>query len=100
MELTFTATDLCVNASLIGELDTPATVEIQPEIDKILQYADRVICIDCSRLSYIASSGLRQLITIYKKCAVDGGHLELHGVTPDVMEIFAVTNFDKVFDIK
>jgi len=87
-----------VNVTLKGELDTPTTVEIQSDIDKILEQADKLITIDCSQLEYIASSGLRQLIAIYKRCSAEGGHLKLVSVTPEVMEIFAITNFDKVFD--
>lgn len=99
MDIKFKSTDNKVNVSLMGELDTPATVEIQPEIDKIVQMASKEIVIDCSKLSYIASSGLRQLITIHKKCKSEGGEMKLINVNADVMEIFSVTRFDKVFDI-
>lgn len=88
-----------LTVKLIGELDTPATVEIQPEIDKVLEHCGKKVVIDCTELSYIASSGLRQLITIHKKCNAAGGHLKLTNVNPDTMEIFLVTRFDKVFDI-
>jgi len=99
MEIKYNVNGDQVDVVLEGELDTPATVEIQAEIDKILEYAEKKIVIDCSKLSYIASSGLRQFISIYKKCSSEGGHLTLKNVVPDVMEIFAVTNFDRVFDI-
>lgn len=89
-----------VDVKLIGELDTPATVEIQPEIDKLLGIASKEFTVDCSELSYIASSGLRQLISIHKKCKEDGGHMTLVNVQPAAMEILAVTNFDRVFDIR
>jgi len=88
-----------VNVTLIGELDTPATVDIQEDIDKIAALASRTVVIDCAGLTYIASSGLRQFITIHKACKAEGGHMKLINVTPDVLEIFQVTNFDKVFDI-
>ncbi len=97
MEIKYTIEDSAVRVALIGELDTPATIEIQPEIDTLLSYASRPIYIDCSQLTYIASSGLRQMIAFYKKSASEGGKLVLQNVTPDVMEIFSVTNFDKVF---
>ncbi len=100
MELTYNVTDRRIDVVLKGELDTPATVEIQPEVDKVLEHADKLISIDCSQLEYIASSGLRQMISIYKKCLAEGGHLELVSVRAEVMEIFAVTNFDRVFDFK
>jgi len=100
MEFKYAANENVVNVVLKGELDTPATIEIQPKIDEILAHADKLISFDCKDLSYIASSGLRQFISIYKRCGVEGGHLELRNINPDVLEIFKVTNFDKVFDIK
>lgn len=99
MKIVYTDNGNIVNVSLIGELDTPATVEIQPEIDKLLGLCSKEVVIDCAELSYIASSGLRQLITIHKRCKTDGGHMRLLNVTPDAKEIFAVTRFDKIFDI-
>jgi len=100
MKIKYTVNGNDVSVKLIGELDTPATVEIQPEIDKLLELGANEVEIDCSELSYIASSGLRQLICIHKKCNSDGGHMRLTHVSADTMEIFAVTNFDKVFDIR
>jgi len=89
-----------VDVKLTGELDTPATVEIQPEITKLLSIPANEFVIDCSGLSYISSSGLRQLISIHKKCKADGGQMQLVGVTPDAMEILTVTGFNKIFDIR
>jgi len=100
MQIKYTESESRVDVQLIGELDTPATVEIQGEIDKISGLSSKEVVIDCAELKYIASSGLRQLITIHKQCNANGGHMCLVNVTPDAMEIFAVTRFDKVFDIK
>jgi len=99
MEVKYKVSGNRVDIKLTGEMDTLATVEIQSKMDEIAQYSALEIVIDCESLSYIASSGLRQFITIHKKCNADGGHLRLVNVTPDIMEIFAITNFDKVFDI-
>ncbi len=99
MKIEYKVSEKSVNVRLIGELDTPATEEIQNEVEKILKHADKEITIDCSRLEYIASSGLRQLITIYKNCKNEGGHMTLTNVTSDVMEVLDDTTFSRVFDI-
>jgi len=100
MEIKYTVSDNKVDVKLIGELDTPATAEIQPEIDKLLALSANDFTIDCSGLSYISSTGLRQLICIHKKCRAEGGQMTLVGVTPDAMEIFSVTGFHKIFCIR
>jgi len=97
MKIEYTIEETTVRVAISGELDTPTTVEIQPKVDALLKFAGRTIYLDCSGLEYIASSGLRQLITIYKRCVAEGGKLILRNVNPDVMEIFTITNFDKVF---
>jgi len=98
MEIKYNVSDTRVEIRLIGEMDTPATVEIQSKMDALNEYSSRELVIDCSQLSYIASSGLRQFITMHKKCKADGGHMKLIHVSTDIMEILSVTNFDKVFD--
>jgi len=85
---------------LIGELDTPSIIEIQPEVDEVMEMADKQITIDCSKLSYIASSGLRQIISMHKKAMLAGGTVTITGLTPDVAEIFSVTNLDKILNIR
>lgn len=100
MELKYSVNGNEVHVNLAGEFDTPSTLEVQPIFQELLEHASKNITIDCTKLEYIASSGLRQFITLYKKCQAAGGHMTLTNVTPDVMEIFAVTNFDNVFDIK
>jgi len=100
MEIKYIIKDSLVDVKLQGELDTPATIEIQEEIDKLIEHSSKELIIDCSELNYIASSGLRQFILIHKKCKAEGGKMILTGVSPDIMEIFAVTHFDKVFDIR
>jgi len=100
MKIQYKVTGHRVDVALIGELDTPATVQIQPEIDKLLLLEANEFVIDCSKLAYISSSGLRQLICIHKKCKANGGNMKLTNVNSDAMEIFAVTCFDRVFDIE
>jgi len=100
MKLRFNVTDNQISAFLSGDMDTVASEEIKQSVDELLLHSSKKIVIDCSELSYIASNGLRQLIMIYKKTKADGGHLTLKKVSPEVMEVFKVTNFDKVFDFQ
>lgn len=88
-----------VLASFIGELDTPATDEIEPRIQELIKLADKNITIDCSKMPYIASAGLRQMILIRRSCKAEGGTLTLKSLAPNVMEVFEITNLDKSFKI-
>jgi len=88
-----------VVAYFIGELDTPATDEIQPKIDELIKLADKNITIDCAQMPYIASAGLRQMILIRRSCRAEGGSLTLKSLSPNVLEVFEITNLDKSFKI-
>jgi len=100
MELIYKISGDEVLVEFKGDMDTPASVDVQQRVDELLALASKSITIDCSKLAYIASSGLRHMISILKRCNAEGGHLTLININPDVMEIFKVTNFDRVFDIR
>jgi len=88
-----------VLAEFIGELDTPATDEIEAQIKELISLADKDITIDCSQMPYIASAGLRQMILIRRSCKAEGGSLTLKSLSPNVREVFEITNLDKSFRI-
>lgn len=54
-------------ATFEGRLDTPAAVKAQQEISPLLENADKEIILDCTKLEYISSSGLRLFLTLRKE---------------------------------
>ena len=50
--------------------------------------------VDCSRLNYISSAGLRVLLIMHKACK---GGVSLHGENEVVSEIMSQTGFDSIF---
>jgi len=100
MKLTYKVNGNCIEAALIGELDTPATIEVQDKFQFLIDNSEKYITVDCSRLEYIASSGLRMFIRLHKACNAAGGSMTLTNVSPDVMEILSITSFDLVFNIR
>ena len=51
-------------ATLDGELDTAAAIEVEKELQPLFESKGRDIVIECEKLEYIASSGLRILLGI------------------------------------
>ncbi|MBQ9614295.1 MAG: anti-sigma factor antagonist [Lachnospiraceae bacterium] len=84
-------------------LHLPERVETTnaPEIEKQIAQvraenpAEKVI-LDCSKLNYISSSGLRVILRLRK----DLGDLEAVNVSPDVYEIFDMTGFTEMMTIR
>ena len=53
-------------ATLEGEMDTTAAVEAEEVLKPLFNSNGKDVIIDCTKLEYIASSGLRILLSILK----------------------------------
>jgi len=82
-----------------GRLDTVAAQQIAETIDPLLQHADQNIILDCEKMPFISSSGLRIFLKIRKEVAAKGGKISLKKVCPDVMQVFKMTKLNDMFDI-
>ena len=82
--------------ALEGRLDTTTA----PELDSFLNasYDDiKSLAIDCEKLAYISSAGLRVLLTAHKKLK---GNLKITNVCELVMEVFELTGFSDILVIE
>ena len=86
-------------ATLKGELDTAAAVEAEQVLKPLYKSDGRDIIIDCTDLEYIASSGLRILISILKGAKANGSKVSLRNLNDDVKNVFRLTGFINLFDI-
>ena len=87
-------------ATIQGRLDTPAAVKAQQEIVPLLENADKEILLDCTKLEYISSSGLRLFLTIRKEAAAKGGKVIIENVSDDIKKVFMMTGFFNLFEIR
>jgi anti-sigma B factor antagonist len=56
--------------------------------------------LDFSKVEYMSSAALGKLITLHKKIRDVKGKLILCGIGPQILEVFTITKFDKIFIIK
>ena len=56
--------------------------------------------LDCSEMTYISSSGLRIFLTIRKAAAAAGGRVVVEGLSPEIRQVFMMTGFLQLFEIK
>ena len=82
-----------------GRLDTVAAQQIAETIDPLMEHADQNVILDCEKMPFISSSGLRIFLKIRKEVAAKGGKMYLKNVCPDVMQVFKMTKLDSVFEI-
>lgn len=86
-------------ATLKGELDTSAAVEAEQVLKPLYKSDGRDIVIDCTDLEYIASSGLRILISILKGAKANGSNVIIRNMNDDIKNVFRLTGFINLFEI-
>ena len=75
-------------ATLEGEMDTAAAAEVEKVMEPLYTSDGKDVIIDCTNLEYIASSGLRILISILKGAKSAGSRVVLRGVNDDIKSVF------------
>lgn len=88
-----------ITAVFDGRLDTVAAQQVADTLDPLMQQADSNIILDCEKMPFISSSGLRIFLKIRKEVAAKGGKMCLKNVCPDVMQVFQMTKLDDIFEI-
>jgi len=82
----------------INELDSYNGEELKKYVTEIVADVDAVI-ISFSKVSYLNSSGLRELIQILKVMKENEKSFFLTDVNKEIMKIFTSTNLNRLFSI-
>ena len=98
MKTTLEKRDGKMVATLIGELDTAAAIDVEKALQPLYESKGVDVVIDCEKLEYIASSGLRILLRILKKTKAGGSKVTLLNVNDEIRSIFELTGFISLFD--
>ena len=81
-----------------GRLDTMTSPALESELKTCLEGVDSLI-MNCEKLDYISSAGLRVLLTAHKSMMSKGG-MRLTHINEIVREVFEVTGFADVLTIE
>ena len=100
MNITIETTNGTTTARLEGRLDTPASAVATPYVDQIQEHADGTVVLDCTDLSYIASSGLRLFLTLRKVAIAKGGKVIVKNINDTIRQVFMMTGFLNMFEIQ
>ncbi len=87
-------------ATLEGEMDTAAAVEVEEALKPLYESNGKDVIIDCTGLEYIASSGLRILLSILKGAKAAGSKVTLRNVNDDIKNVFKLTGFISIFEFE
>ena len=87
-------------ATLEGEMDTAAAIEVEEVLKPLYTSNGKDVIIDCKDLEYIASSGLRILLGILKGAKSTGSKVVLRDVNEDIKTVFKLTGFISIFEFE
>lgn len=85
---------------VIGRLDTTNAGEFEIVIQQFIKDKELSLIVDLSELTYISSSGLRCFILLLKSMTANNNSLVLENLRPEIKEVFDMTGFTKLFNIK
>ena len=83
-----------------GRLDTAAAPEADKATLPLLESEGHDIILDCSKLEYISSSGLRVLLSILKHAQSVGSRVVLRNVNDVIRDVLDISGFISIFDIE
>ncbi len=84
--------------SLEGRLDTSTAPELEAELNTSLNGVS-VLTLDLADLLYLSSAGLRVILAAQKRMNKQGSMTVTH-VCDEIMEVFEITGFVDILNIK
>ena len=100
MEVSITRQGKTTTVEFVGRLDTPASAEVSAALSPVIEDASGTIILDCSRMTYISSSGLGIFLTVRKAAASKGGSVVVKDINSDIRNVFMMTGFLNLFEIR
>ena len=84
--------------TIIGRVDSITASELEKAINDSITNT-RELILDCSKLDYVSSACLRVLLKAQKKLGKETS-MRLVEVSEDIMEVFKLTGFNSIINIK
>ncbi|HRD65976.1 MAG TPA: STAS domain-containing protein [Candidatus Competibacter sp.] len=81
-----------------GRLDSLTCREFEARLLAALNGSGTVV-VDCTKLEYISSAGLRVLLVAAKQNRTTGGRLALAALRDNLREVFDISGFSAIFAI-
>ena len=82
-----------------GRVDSMNANELGDVLSEQIELGARQIVLDLSKVSYMSSAGLRELVTAYRKLQEVSGDLRLAQPASRVMDVLEMSGLDTIFQI-
>ena len=99
MDISVNKIDQIVKVAVDGRIDTNNYNQFENAVNGLFEENVKAIYLDCNKLNYISSSGLRIFLTVQKKMMSTNGKFILYAMQPAIKEIFDISGFSSIFSI-
>jgi anti-sigma B factor antagonist len=82
-----------------GEIDARTAGDLDKALSDLLAQGRGRLVLDCTRLGYISSAGLRAILRAHQAARSLGGETRLFGLNPYVLKVFEMAGFDQMLRI-
>lgn len=99
MEIYEKKAESCIIVGIIGRLDTTNYGILENKMKELIDNKQIRILVDCSKMDYVSSSGLRILLMTLKSITQANGKFVLCELQENIKEIFEISGFNSIFEI-
>jgi anti-sigma B factor antagonist len=99
MELSEEMHDHYAVVAVTGRLDTTNYTLLEKKLGDLVDNGVIKVVLECSRLDYVSSTGLRILLVMLKRITGVHGRFMLSGLQEGIREIFEISGFTRIFEI-
>jgi anti-sigma B factor antagonist len=98
MQISNTQLDRVTVVHLTGEIDAYTVVGVQDQLMPLVQPDTRLL-LDMRDVSYMSSSGLRMLLSVYRRVSSSNGTIALAQLSDELLDTMAMTGFLRYFTV-
>lgn len=99
MDIAETQLNSATVLGLTGRLDGLTSPTVENKVNALIAGGTRKLVIDCARIAYISSAGLRVFLSAAKKMKSAGGGIAFAALTPAVQDAFELSGFSNILAI-
>ena len=100
MDVTTEREDGVLSVRVEGRIDGSTVLAFREAIEIALEDGDHAVIVDCEKLSYIGSVGLRTMLAIAKAVTNRDARFALCALSDSVFKIFKMSGFDTILTIR
>jgi anti-anti-sigma factor len=79
--------------------DADNAPEVEAKLKKIIEKSPKRVLFDFAKTEYVASAGMRVLLSIARSILQKGGKVVLSSLSPNVRKVFEIAGFTNIFPI-